>query len=80
VRQVTVRTFDLNEAASFIRTHPQEGRNRAKRGIIPGAKTSRRWVFLEADLAEFVRSLRETQNRPLGRDVGMHALTSQVPD
>jgi len=60
--------------------HPQEVRSRAKRGITPGAKTGRRSVFLEADLAEFVRSLRETQNRPLGPGVGIHALTSQVSD
>jgi hypothetical protein len=60
--------------------HPKEVRARAKRALIPGAKTGRRWVFLEADLAECVRSLRETQSRQLGPDVGMHALTSQVPD
>jgi hypothetical protein len=80
VRQVTVRTFDLNEAASFISTHPQEVRNRAKRGVIPGARTSRRWVFLEADLAEFVRLLQETQNMPLGPNVEMADLARQVRD
>ncbi|MDP8984144.1 MAG: helix-turn-helix domain-containing protein [Pseudomonadota bacterium] len=37
--------------------HPEEVRARAKRGLIPGAKTGKRWIFLEADLAEFVRSL-----------------------
>lgn len=28
-----------------------------KRGGIPGAKIGRRWVFIEGDLAEFIRSL-----------------------
>jgi hypothetical protein len=37
--------------------HPEEVRTRAKRGLIPGAKIGRRWVFIEMDLAEFVRSL-----------------------
>jgi hypothetical protein len=36
---------------------PEEVRSRAKRGLIPGAKVGRSWVFLEADLADFVRSL-----------------------
>jgi hypothetical protein len=52
-----LRTLDLNEAATFLHMHPEEVRTRAKRGLIPGAKTGRRWVFLEIDLVEFVRSL-----------------------
>lgn len=52
-----VRTLDLNEAAAFLRMHPEEVRTRAKRGLIPGAKPGRSWVFLESDLAEFLRSL-----------------------
>jgi hypothetical protein len=60
--------------------HPQEVRTRANRGLIPRAKTGRRWVFLEADLAEFVRSLQETQNMPSGRDVEMDDLARQVRD
>jgi hypothetical protein len=60
--------------------HAKEVRARAKRGRIPGVKTGRRWVFLEADLAEFVRSLQETQNMPLGPDVEMDDLARQVRD
>jgi hypothetical protein len=37
-----VRTLDLNEASAFLRMHPKEVRTRAKRGLIPGAKTGRR--------------------------------------
>ena len=51
-----MKTLDLAEAAAFLRMHPEEVRVRAKRGLIPGAKPGRRWVFLEADLAEFLRS------------------------
>src|SRR6516162_1089938 len=64
-KTVCVKTFDLNEAAAFLRMHPEEVRARAKRGLIPGAKTGRRWVFLETDLAEFVRSLYPVRRQAL---------------
>jgi hypothetical protein len=60
--------------------HPQEVRTRAKRGLIPGAKTGRLWVFLEADLVGFVRSLQETQHMQLGPDVEMDDLARRVRD
>ena len=50
-------TFGLQEAAAFLRCHPEELRRRAKAGQIPGAKVGRAWVFLEQDLAEYLRSL-----------------------
>src|SRR5258706_13043285 len=59
------RTLKLEEAAAFLHMHPEEVRTRAKRGIIPGAKTGRRWVFLEVDLASFVRSLYPVRRQAL---------------
>src|SRR6185437_3018125 len=50
-------TLGLQEAAAFLRCHPEELRRRAKMGQIPGAKVGRAWVFLEQDLAEYLRSL-----------------------
>jgi len=52
-----IRTFTLEQAAAFLKLHPEEVRRRAKCGALPGAKTGKRWVFLDADLAEYVRSL-----------------------
>jgi excisionase family DNA binding protein len=52
-----IRTFTLAEAAALLKLHPEEVRRRAKCGALPGAKTGKRWVFLDADLAEYVRSL-----------------------
>ena len=52
-----MKTLNLHEAAAFLHMHPEEVRSRTKRGLIPGAKVGRRWVFIENDLAEFVRSL-----------------------
>jgi len=52
-----VGTLDLKQAAHFLRLHPEELRRRAKAGRIPGAKVGRAWIFLEEDLAAYVRSL-----------------------
>jgi hypothetical protein len=51
-----VKTLDLKEAAQFLHMHPEEVRSRAKRGLIPGVKTGRRWVFIDIDLAAHIRS------------------------
>jgi hypothetical protein len=60
-----LRTLALDEAAAFLHMHPEEVRTRAKRGLIPGAKAGRRWVFLEIDLVEFVRSLYPVRRQAL---------------
>src|SRR6478609_3203643 len=52
-----MRTFCLSEAAAFLRVHSEKLRRRAKEGQIPGAKVGRAWVFLEDDLADYLRSL-----------------------
>ena len=52
-----MQTLDLIGAAQFLRIHPEELRQRAKAGKIPGAKVGRRWVFLEDDLVDYLRSL-----------------------
>jgi hypothetical protein len=41
-----MNTLNLHQAAAFLHMHPEEVRSRAKRGLIPGAKVGRRWVFL----------------------------------
>ena len=52
-----MRTLLLIEAAAFLKMHPEELRRRAKLGAIPGAKAGRAWVFIEDDLADYIRSL-----------------------
>jgi hypothetical protein len=58
-------TLALDEAAAFLHMHPEKVRTRAKRGLIPGPKTGCRWIFLEIDLAEFVRSLYPVRRQAL---------------
>src|SRR5688572_21680168 len=50
-------SLKLQEAAAFLKIHPEELRQRAKAGLIPGAKVGRAWVFLQDDLATYLRSL-----------------------
>ena len=50
-------TLTLKEASLFLKVHPEELRQRAKAGLIPGAKVGRAWVFLQDDLASYLRSL-----------------------
>lgn len=52
-----MKTLSLSEAAAFLKMHPEEVRRRTKMGRIPGAKAGRAWVFIDDDLAAFLRSM-----------------------
>lgn len=49
--------MSLKLAAEFLCMSPATLREKVKSGIIPAAKPSKRWVFLEDDLVAFIRSL-----------------------
>lgn len=49
-------TLDLYEAADYLKMHWQTLRAKAKSGEVPGAKLGKRWVFLQDDLASYLRS------------------------
>ncbi|RMH15797.1 MAG: DNA-binding protein [Gammaproteobacteria bacterium] len=51
------RTLDLHEAAAFLHMSPAVLREKARRGLIQGGKPGKCWVFLEADLVAYLRSL-----------------------
>jgi hypothetical protein len=51
-----MNTMDLNEAAAFLRMNPEVLRQKAQAGEVPGAKPGKRWVFLEEDLVQYIRS------------------------
>jgi hypothetical protein len=50
------KTFNLNEAADFLKIHPVTLSVKAAAGEIKGAKIGKRWVFLQVDLVEHIRS------------------------
>jgi excisionase family DNA binding protein len=51
-----MRTLTLEEAAAFLHVHPNTLRQKAQDGEIPGSKPGKRWVFLDVDLADYLRS------------------------
>lgn len=51
-----MKTFDVHEAALFLKVHVDTVREGARSGKIPGAKVGRAWVFLETDLAQYLRT------------------------
>ena len=65
-----MNTLTLPEAAAFLKIHPEELRQRAKAGLIPGAKVGRAWVFLQDDLAAYVRSLYSRRRQALQVTLG----------
>jgi hypothetical protein len=60
-----LRTLSLAEVAALLHMHPEEVRRRAKCGAIPGAKPGRCWIFIEDDLAAYVRSFYATPRQAL---------------
>lgn len=47
-------TFDLDETASYLKADTETVRELAESGEIPAAKIGRSWVFLEADVHEYL--------------------------
>src|SRR5437868_567653 len=77
-----MNTLGLHEAAAFLRLHPEELRRRARLGIVPGAKPGKRWVFLEADLAEYLRALYSAHRQALqvtpGKEIECHFASAEI--
>jgi excisionase family DNA binding protein len=60
-----MKTYDINEAAEFLKVDRSTALDLAGRGELPGAKVGRSWVFLESDLEEYLRDQvrRQTSQR-----------------
>jgi hypothetical protein len=52
-----MHTYDLREAAMFLRMSPAVLCRKARKGEIKAAKPGKCWVFLEADLVAYLGSL-----------------------
>src|SRR6185312_13665073 len=48
-------TVGLEQASALLRISPDALMRKARRGIVPGAKVGREWVFIEADLLALIR-------------------------
>ncbi|WP_088916119.1 helix-turn-helix domain-containing protein [Granulosicoccus antarcticus] len=59
-------TLDIAQAAELLKMSTGALSQKARSGIVKAAKPGRRWVFLEEDLIEYIRSLyRVQQHVPL---------------
>ena len=52
-----MKTLDLQEAASFLRMHPETLRRQAVSGEIPSARPGKCWVFIDEDLSTQSRNV-----------------------
>jgi excisionase family DNA binding protein len=50
-----LKTLGITEVAELLHVHPQHLRTLCREGSIPAFKAGRSWVFLEADLQEWIR-------------------------
>src|SRR6185295_5126293 len=67
-----MKTLDLREAAVFLKLHPQTIRRLALAGALPAAKPGKCWVFLEDDLANWLRSRYiPTRQMPQGKEISL---------
>ncbi len=58
-----MRTFDLGQAADFLKINYSTASRMASTGMLPGAKIGSSWVFLEQELAEWLREQTIRQQR-----------------
>ena len=58
-----MKTLDIIEAAEFLKIERTHALALAGKGALPGAKIGRGWVFIEEDLAEYLRAEVRSQQR-----------------
>ena len=51
-----MNTLDLEEAAAFLKCSDDTIRELVASGQLPGAKVGRKWVFIDVDLLEWLRT------------------------
>jgi hypothetical protein len=69
------RAFELiEEAADFVGLNVSTLQARAKAGTVRGSKPGKRWVFLESDLIDYLRSLQCRSDAPQAANTGTSTL------
>ena len=60
-----MKTYDVNEAADFLKIDRSTALDLANVGALPGAKVGRAWVFMEDELVNYLRDVtrKQTQER-----------------
>jgi excisionase family DNA binding protein len=78
---VVMETLTLRDAAALLKIHPVTLLTKAKAGEIPGAKIGKRWVFVEIDLIEHIRSQypRRALQGAHERSITCHSSNARTP-
>jgi excisionase family DNA binding protein len=63
-----MRTLNVEQAALFLGMHRVTVLEKARAGIIPGAKPGKRWTFVEDDLVAYLRGLYPCNRQALQGD------------
>ena len=58
-----MKTYDINEAADFLKIDRSTALELAHLGTLPGAKVGRAWVFLEDELVAYLRDMTRKQTQ-----------------
>ncbi len=77
-----MQTINLAQAATFLHMHPEEVHRRAKRGLLPGAKPGKSWIFIDDDLADYVRGHYAFERQALQvtprKDQSCHSINAKI--
>src|SRR5450756_3149238 len=63
-----METFNLEQAAAFLKMHPVTVQGKARSGEIPAAKPGKCWAFIKDDLVSYLRSFYSPEWRTLEGD------------
>ena len=58
-----MKTYDINEAADFLKIDRSTALELAHVGTLPGAKVGRAWVFMEDELVAYLRDVTRKQTQ-----------------
>ena len=74
-------TFDIHQAADFLKVDRTTALELAQRGDIPGARIGRAWVFLREDLQDYLRDRvrQQTNKRREQAEADRYALAAAEP-
>jgi excisionase family DNA binding protein len=58
-----MKTYDIHEAADFLKIDRSTALELANLGTLPGAKVGRAWVFMEDELVAYLRDMTRKQTQ-----------------
>ncbi len=74
-----MKTYDITEAAEFLKVDRSTVLDLASSGDLPGAKVGRAWVFLESDLVDYLRDKVRRQTNERREDTALRQRKSKEP-